>query len=65
MNLSHLKLYNDHNTPISQDFHPVTQAHPPTHKLSPLENIHISASVHQHLFCKEVQYVLFSDSTGQ
>ena len=30
MNLSHLSLYNDHNNPVSQDFHPVTQAHPLT-----------------------------------
>ena len=30
MNLSHLWLYNDHHNPISQDFHPTAQAHPPT-----------------------------------
>ena len=30
MNLSHLQLYNYHNNPISQAFHPTTQAHPPT-----------------------------------
>ena len=29
MNLSPLQLYNDHHNPISQDFHPTTQAHPP------------------------------------
>ena len=29
-NLSHLWLYNDHHIPFSQDFHPTTQAHPPT-----------------------------------
>ena len=30
MNLSHLYLYNDHDNLISQDFHPIAQAHPPT-----------------------------------
>ena len=56
MNLSHLWLYNDH----SQDFHPIIQAHiPPPHKLSPPETISFSMSVSQHLFCKEVQSVLF------
>ena len=29
MNWSHLRFYNDHNNPISQDFHPTAQAHPP------------------------------------
>ena len=34
-------------------------------KLSPPETISFSVSVSQHLFCKEVQSVLFSDSTCQ
>ena len=65
MNLTHLWLYNGHNNPISQDFHPTTQAHPPTPELSPPETIGFSISVSQHLFCKEVHWVLFSDSTCQ
>ena len=59
MNLSHLQLYNDHNNLISQDFHPTAQAHPPPSKLSPPETVSFSMSVSQHLFCKEVQSVLF------
>jgi len=38
---------------------------PPLPKLSPPETINFSMSVSQHLFCKEVQSVLFSDSTCQ
>ena len=38
---------------------------PPPPKLSPPETISFSMSVSQHLFCKEVQSVLFSDSTCQ
>uniref|UniRef100_A0A8D1WIU0 Uncharacterized protein n=1 Tax=Sus scrofa TaxID=9823 RepID=A0A8D1WIU0_PIG len=38
---------------------------PPPCKLSPPETISFSMSVSQHLFCKEVQSVLFSDSTCQ
>ena len=34
-------------------------------KLSPLGTISFSKSVSQYLFCKEVQSVLFSDSTCQ
>ena len=30
MNLSHPWSYDDHNNSISQDFHPITQAHPST-----------------------------------
>ena len=37
----------------------------PPPELSPLETISFSKSVSQHLFCKEVQSVLFSDSTCQ
>jgi len=38
---------------------------PPLPKLSPLETTSFPISVSQHLFCKEVQSVLFSDSTFQ
>ena len=52
MNLSHLLLYNDHNNPISQNFHPITQAHPPTPQtVSPRDHkffsVYESASVLQ------------------
>ena len=38
---------------------------PPPHKLSPSETVSFSMSVSQHVFCKEVPSVLFSDSTCQ
>jgi len=49
-----------HRIPIPQPTHI-----PPPPKLSPLETISFSISLSQHLFCKEVQSVLFSDSTCQ
>ena len=46
-------------------FIPHPQPIPPTPKLFPLETISFSKSVRRYLFCKEVHWVLFSDSTCQ